>query len=453
MKLNYLKTPLLLAALFVADSTFAQDSTHTGNYLAPFSPASAFRTWSIGINAGALAPVAPFGKNDFTNWETDFGYGAYLKKQFSHAFSVQGNYFRGKLFADNENKLGNGTTQSGPYKSYETEIHSAASITANLSIGQFYWLNRKSTIIPYLTGGAGLLNYKPVVTNNAGTAAVYKPDGAINEVFFPVGAGFKVSLSQFISLDLAYTMNFVDADNLDGYHSGPQNDKFSYAFAGLEFSLGSRSKPRLATYNPAAALEYDYIKRNSELEAQLASERARNAAQLQQMTTDWARFKNDEDKDGVSDYFDKCPDSPQGSQVDGGGCPLKITTTINNPVKVVVTEEDRRVVAEAIKNLEFDFGKATIRATSFPSLKRVADLLVAKNFSLKLAGHTDNVGSDAANLRLSKNRAEAVKAYLVSQGANRSRIEATGYGESQPITTNGTEIGRQTNRRVEFTLF
>jgi OOP family OmpA-OmpF porin len=453
MKLNYLKTPLLFAALFVADSTFAQDSTQTGTYIAPFSPKSAFRTWSIGINAGALAPVAPFGKNDYTNWETDFGYGAYLKKQFSQAFSVQGNYFRGKLFADNENKLGNGTTQSGPYQSYETEIHSAASITANLSVGQFYWLNRKSTIIPYLTGGAGLLNYKPVVTNNAGISAVYKPDGAINEVFFPVGAGFKVSLSDFISLDLAYTMNFVDADNLDGYHSGPQNDKFSYAFAGLEFSLGSRSKPRLATYNHAAALEYDYIKRNNELEAQLAAERARNAAQLAQMTTDWARFKNDADKDGVSDYFDKCPDTPEGTQVDGAGCTLKVTTTINNPVKVIVTEEDRRVVAEAIKNLEFDFGKATIRATSFPSLQRVAELLVAKNFSLKLAGHTDNVGSDAANLRLSKNRAESVKAYLVSQGANRSRIEATGYGESQPITTNSTDIGRQTNRRVEFTLY
>ncbi|HEY0056563.1 MAG TPA: OmpA family protein [Pedobacter sp.] len=453
MKLNYLKTPLLLAAFLASSSTFAQDTTQTTDYIAPFSPGGSFRTWSLGINAGALAPVAPFGKNDFTNWETDFGYGAYLKKQLSHAFSVQGNYFRGKLFADNENKLGNGTELPSPYSSYETEIHSAASLTANLSIGQFYWMNRKSTITPYITGGAGLLNYKPVITDNVGTVSEFKPDGAVNEVFFPVGAGFKVSLSSFISLDLAYTMNFVDADNLDGYHYGPQNDKFSYAFAGLEFSLGSRSKPRLATYNPAAALEYDYIKRNNELEAQLAAERARNAAQLAQMTTDWARFKNDADKDGVSDYFDKCPDTPEGTQVDGAGCPLKVTTTINNPVRVVVTEEDRRVVAEAIKNLEFDFGKATIRPSSFPSLKRVADLLVAKNFSLKLAGHTDNVGSDAANLRLSKNRAESVKSYLVSQGANPSRVEATGYGETQPITTNKTDIGRQKNRRVEFTLY
>ena len=72
---------------------------------------------------------------------------------------------------------------------------------------------------------------------------------------------------------------------------------------------------------------------------------------------------------------------------------------------------------------------------------------------MKLAGHTDNVGSDAANMKLSKDRAESVKAYLVSQKANPSRIEAIGYGENQPIESNDTAAGRQNNRRVEFTLY
>ena len=431
----------------MAKTAEAQDSINT---IAPFSPAKSFRTWSIGITAGALAPIAPFGKNDFTNWETDFGYGAYVKKQITHAFSLQGNFFRGKLSADNQNKLGNGTAPSTEIESFETEIHAAGSLTANLNIGQFYWMNRRNTFTPYITGGAGLMSYNPII-KTGGSTVEFKPNGSIQEVFFPLGAGLKFSLSQFVSLDLAYTMNFVDADNLDGNHALPQNDKFSYAYAGLEFSLGSRSKPQLATHNPAAALEYDYIKRNKDLENQLAQERARSSAQRDQFATDWARFKNDEDKDGVSDFFDKCPGTPSGTQVDGAGCPIQVT--VNNPVRVIVTEEDRRVVAEAIKNLEFDFAKATIRPSSFPSLKRVADLLVSKNFSLKLAGHTDNVGSDAANLKLSKDRAESVKSYLVSQGANPSRIEATGYGESQPIATNKTDIGRQTNRRVEFTLY
>ena len=451
MTINNLKSSFLTLSLLLGASVFAQETSDNA-MVPPFAKAKSFRTWSIGINAGALSPVAAFGKNDFTNWETDLGYGAYLKKQLSHNLSIQGNFVRGKLNADNENVLGNGTKSPSPLKSFETEIHAAGSLTANLSIGNFYWLNRKSMIIPYLTGGAGLMSYKTMVTTNAGVTSEYKPNDPIEEVFFPVGAGLKIALTRSLNLDLAYTMNFVDADNLDGYSSGPQNDKFSYGFAGLEFALGSKSKPQLSTHNPVEALEYDYIKRNKDLENQLAAERAKNADQLAQMVTDWNRFKNDEDKDGVSDFFDKCPGTPAGTQIDGAGCPLKVT--INNPTKtVVITEEDRRVVAEAIKNLEFDFGKTTIRSVSLPSLKRVADLLVSKNFSLKLAGHTDNVGSDAANLRLSKGRAESVKSYLVSQGANPSRVEATGYGETQPISSNKTDAGRQKNRRVEFTLY
>lgn len=451
MIINHIKTSLLTLSILLATNAFAQEVNEYQS-VAPFAKAGSFRTWSIGINAGALAPIAPFGKNDYTNWETDLGMGAYIKKQLSHNLSIQGNFLRGKLNANNENVLGNGTASTSPMRSFETEIHAAGSLTANLTIGNFYWLNRKSMLSPYLTGGAGLMSYKTMVTTNAGATSEYNQGDPIEEIFFPLGAGLKVGLSRSINLDLAYTMNFVDADNLDGHHSGPQNDKFSYASAGLEFALGSRLKPQLATHNPVAALEYDYIKRVKDLENQLADERSKSADQLRQMATDWARFKNDEDKDGVSDFFDKCPGTPAGTQVDGAGCPL--TVTVNNPTRtVVITEEDRRVVSEAIRNLEFDFGKTTIRSASLPSLKRVADLLINKNFSLKLAGHTDNVGSDASNLKLSKGRAESVKAYLVSQGANPSRIEATGYGESQPIETNTTDEGRQKNRRVEFTLY
>ncbi len=94
-----------------------------------------------------------------------------------------------------------------------------------------------------------------------------------------------------------------------------------------------------------------------------------------------------------------------------------------------------------------------MKSTSYAALNNVAKTLVQKNFSLKLAGHTDNIGSASSNIKLSKDRAESVKAYLVSQGANASRIEATGYGAAQPIASNKTADGRQQNRRVEFTLF
>ena len=210
-------------------------------------------------------------------------------------------------------------------------------------------------------------------------------------------------------------------------------------------------------HNPAAQLQRDLQDENMALRNSVSTELAKNAkaneemqAKVSALQQELDKFKQDSDNDGVSDYFDKCPNTPAGDKVDGRGCTLPKPEV---PQPVIITEEDRRIVKEAIKNLEFDLGKATIRSSSFESLDKVADILIKKNFSLKLAGHTDNIGSDENNLRLSKDRAESVKAYLVSKGANPSRIEATGYGESQPIASNKTAEGRQKNRRVEFTLY
>ena len=453
MKLKLLKLSALALGLIVSTESFAQDSLSATMSPKVFSPSSSFNTWSVGINAGVLAPTVLSGKNDFTNWKLDLGYGGYIKKQIWPAFGIQADFLAGKLKADNSEPWGNGQAPVSPFASYETELGYSGSLSAYLSLANIYWMNRKNVVQPYVKAGYGLMGYSITLKSTTGTETEFNGGEKVNESFIPVGAGLKFNLSNNINLDLGYSMNFVDGDNLDGYRSGPQSDKFSYSHIGLEFALGGKSKPQLAYYNPVAALQDDYITRNAALQAELANERMRNAERLAQMDVDWKRYLNDSDKDGVSDYFDKCPNTPAGIQVDGAGCEIKVTNTTINPVRVVVTEEDRRVVAEAIRNLEFDFGKSTIRSSSFPSLNRVADLLKTKDFSLKLAGHTDNVGSNAANLKLSKDRAESVKSHLVNQGANTSRIEATGYGESQPISTNKTAVGRQNNRRVEFTLY
>ena len=71
---------------------------------------------------------------------------------------------------------------------------------------------------------------------------------------------------------------------------------------------------------------------------------------------------------------------------------------------------------------------------------------------LEIQGHTDNKGSSAANLKLSKNRAEAVKTYLVSKGIDTNRFKTEWFGSKKPIADNNTEVGRQKNRRVELLL-
>ena len=69
---------------------------------------------------------------------------------------------------------------------------------------------------------------------------------------------------------------------------------------------------------------------------------------------------------------------------------------------------------------------------------------------IEISGHTDNIGSNEYNKKLSKDRAKAVVDYLIVQGIDEGRLTYAGYGESQPISDNDTEVGRQENRRTEF---
>ncbi len=104
----------------------------------------------------------------------------------------------------------------------------------------------------------------------------------------------------------------------------------------------------------------------------------------------------------------------------------------------------------SFKNVQFGFNKTTIPSSSYRTLDNVAKLLVENNAALKLGGYSDNKGGYVYNWKLSKARADAVKAYLVANGADESRIAATEYGYTKPIASNATAVGRRHNRRVEI---
>ncbi|HET8829173.1 MAG TPA: DUF6089 family protein [Pelobium sp.] len=452
MKTRLKQSIMLVGAIAMA--SYANAQTNTDSTPEPFTKASAYRTWSFGVTGGVMSPaVVTGGKNDFSNWEVNAGYGGYLKKQFTHNFGIQGDFFRGTLKADNETTNTDGPPiQNTPYSNYETEIKWGGTLSAVYNIANFNILNRKSYVTPYVSAGAGLMGYQPTVTDNGGTTTQMNDGENIHELVVPVAVGLKFMIAKGVNLDFGYKMNFVDGDNLDGYHREPSNDKFSYGYGGLEFALGNKAKPQLAFANPAAILENNYVAKYDALKAEIDA--SKNNDEVNMLKDKVSKLMSDADGDGVSDFYDKCPDTQNGVAVDGAGCPLPVSTTIvQKPVTYVISEEDKKVVADAIKNLEFDLAKATIRPRSYATLDKVANLIISKNLSLKLAGHTDSQGSDAYNMKLSKERAESVKAYLVSKGVNASRVEATGYGETQPIDTNATAIGRQNNRRVEFTLF
>ena len=146
----------------------------------------------------------------------------------------------------------------------------------------------------------------------------------------------------------------------------------------------------------------------------------------------------DRDGDGVLDKDDLCPDLP--GTVANKGCPE-------------LTEAVRKSLNDYAKTILFDTGKATIKERSEEVLKNIVAILEEYSYArFSIDGHTDSVGSDALNQKLSEERAYSVMNFLIENGIASNRLEATGYGEARPLADNGTASGRKTNRRVEINL-
>ena len=146
----------------------------------------------------------------------------------------------------------------------------------------------------------------------------------------------------------------------------------------------------------------------------------------------------DTDGDGILDKDDDCP-TVKGVP-ENKGCPK-------------IEQAEQEILNTAFENLEFNTGNAVIKDVSFASLNELAALLIKKpEWKLQISGHTDNVGDAQKNLVLSKQRAEAVKTYLIAKGVDAKRLNTLFFGETQPIATNDTPEGRQKNRRVEMTV-
>ena len=118
-------------------------------------------------------------------------------------------------------------------------------------------------------------------------------------------------------------------------------------------------------------------------------------------------------------------------------------------------KNNAKILKDAYDNLIFEVGKAIIKPSSFPYLDELVTVIQdpeALTWSLEIQGHTDNKGGDDYNQKLSEDRANAVKKYLVDKGIKAERIIAKGFGLTKPIATNDTPEGRAKNRRVEFTI-
>jgi outer membrane protein OmpA-like peptidoglycan-associated protein/TolA-binding protein len=124
--------------------------------------------------------------------------------------------------------------------------------------------------------------------------------------------------------------------------------------------------------------------------------------------------------------------------------------TIKKDIELKPIEKGAKIV---INNIFFETGKATLSPQSNVELEKAVDLLKTNpTMIIEVGGHTDNVGDDASNMKLSHDRAKAVREFIVGKGIASERVQAKGYGESNPIATNDTDDGRKSNRRTEFII-
>lgn len=147
----------------------------------------------------------------------------------------------------------------------------------------------------------------------------------------------------------------------------------------------------------------------------------------------------DTDGDGVQDRLDLCPNLP--GKAENRGCP-------------VVEKKDQKKLDLAVKAVKFETGKAVLKPESSKILTDIADILVRyEGYHLRIEGHTDNVGKDEANQKLSEGRALACADFIIGKGVKTDRIQYIGFGKTKPVADNKTAAGKAANRRVEFSLF
>ena len=170
----------------------------------------------------------------------------------------------------------------------------------------------------------------------------------------------------------------------------------------------------------------------------------------------------DDDNDGVLNSVDQCPTTPAGTTVDSSGCKVDgdddndgVLNSVDQcpatPAGNVVKSDGCELVVNL--HVNFENNSYEVDAASLVRVKRFAKFLVDfTSYTATITGHTNDIGRESANQKLSENRANAVRDLIIKEGVDASRVTAVGKGETSPMTTNDTPEGLAQNRRIEATL-
>lgn len=270
------------------------------------------------------------------------------------------------------------------------------------------FLDSSGSMHPYLLGGIQASRVKFIGENLGGYGPV-------------AGAGIMQDIGRIrLRLEAKYQIDFVGSEG-----AFLQDDNFYTWIAALGVSLPLGEKPMPPSYDD----DNDGVPNNRD--------KCPNTPPGVKVGPDGCPL--DSDGDGVPDGLDQCPNTLPGVKVNSKGCAIPQTVEL--------------------RGVHFEFNKSTLLLDSKAILDRVAvSLLSEPDVKVLLAGHTDSIGSDGYNLKLSQARAESVVDYLAEKGVPRERMSAKGFGESEPVVPNtkpdGSDDpdGREHNRRTELRI-
>ena len=176
----------------------------------------------------------------------------------------------------------------------------------------------------------------------------------------------------------------------------------------------------------------------------------------------------DSDGDIVPDYKDQCPDTPEGAPVDKSGCPLDTDKDsvpdykdeCPNTLPGIPVDErgcphnKKKDLDQLKKGINFEFNSSKLTQNSYPTLDAIVKLMKEiTEANVEVQGHTDIIGTEDYNQKLSEDRAHTVTDYLIKKGIAAERLRAVGFGTRVPLADNESDEGRAKNRRVELVPF
>jgi len=302
--------------------------------------------------------------------------------------------------------------------------------------------------------------------------------GNMNDWIIPTGLNVNYEVTKRIDIGLDFRLNHTNSDYIDATYGGDYDrtpgsfniadqktsrkgnselDSYGYGSVQVTYKLGKNPlkvakvdgkwdyKPDEGGYyhlrytDPKVLIKPPKILTLEEMDSVAKANRPKDID---------PRLLLDTDGDGVSDFFDKEPNSPAGSIVDGGGRVLDFDAYVKNALK------NGAACSEIFANVMFDTDKNTIKPEAQEMLKNVAKLMNLNGCRLQLAGHTDRRATDRYNIALSKRRVDAVKNYLINEAGltDPSKVIVDYFGSFKPIADGSKREGLLRNRRVELKL-